>query len=147
MVARTGYIFRDPAAPGNTYDTYTWDVNASEVDGPNRPSTMQYEGKAGGQGIIPTQGADQPMIFSLTGSIIHKRQFLAFWHYRYIRNSFYWTDEEGNVFEVTMTGFEPKKVRVARNYADSSIPLHKWTYTMTLQVLRVISGDLVAVPV
>ena len=126
-----------------TLATYEWAINHTEQNGPSRESNTQYEGQSSDLGIIGFQGQDQPLIIELRGKILHKSQYLKFWEYRHITNTFKFTDFESNIYEVTMTGLVFEKRRVAWNFADAmNMPFHTYDYTMTLRVLTIISGDL-----
>lgn len=135
--------FYDPV----TASGYTWHLNYLSCDGPSRPANVSYDSRSSGQGVIPTQGDYTPLVLVLKGTILKRSQYLAFWEYRHKDNSFRFTDEEGQEFEVTMTGFDCAKERTTYNPFDPDMRGHKWSYTMTLQILRVIDGDLEGVPV
>lgn len=131
--------FYDPA----TDTTYTWHVNHEAKKGPSRVRNTNFESRAiPGFGVIGTQGDDQPLLVQLSGTIIHQAQFEAFHEFFNLSNTFRWTDEAGNEYEVTMTKYEPDQRRVHWNFADSNMRYHVWNWSMELWILRVISGEL-----
>jgi len=130
--------FYDPVAP----ETYTWKINHSEAEGPKRAANVSFSGRRGAFGIQAQQGDDEPVILTLQGSILHRSQYKAFWRFKGITNSFRYTDYDGQVYEVAMTGLECTPRRVALNLSDATMKRHVWDYTMTLLVLRFVTGDL-----
>ena len=136
---RTPNEFFDPAG---TLATYQWHINHLEQDGPSRSNNVEFEGSADGRGIVPTEGVYEPLILTLTGTILHKAQNIEFWKWRHLTNSFRFNDFEGNSYEVSMLAYEPKKIRVALNPADPTMIGYKIEYSMQLWIMRIIDGEL-----
>jgi len=131
--------FFDPV----TATTYNWAINESDQDGPRHGGNVDFDGKASSIGVIGTQGEDQALLITLTGTILTQDQYRKFLFFSKIKNSFRFIDSIGNQYEVSMTEFSPKVERVAMNYMDPTyMPHHKYTYTMQLWVLRTLAGDL-----
>jgi hypothetical protein len=132
--------FFDPA--GNL-PNYLWHINALEQEGPFRSDNVEFNGTADGRGLVPVGGSYEPLIITLTGTILHKAQDTEFWKWRHLENSFRFTDFELNSYEVSMLSYEPKKVRVALNPMDfDNMPGYKIEYSMKLWIIRIISGNL-----
>lgn len=132
-------IMYDPA----TATTYTWLVNHTEQDGPGRQRSFQSDARARqGYGVIEVEGDLPPLYLTLKGRILHESQYVAFWDFFDLHNTFHFTDEDGNKYEVTMVSFEPNKRRCFYNPADSNMRRHTWEYTMKLRVYAIISGEL-----
>lgn len=136
-MSRVACQFHDPV--GNT--TYAWPVNYLSQEGPARVANVSFDSQANGLGVMATEGDISPLILSLSGTILHKAQHITFLTYFKMENTFRYTDEEGNEYEVTMDAYEPTKERVLWNPRDVNMRSHKWTYKMRLRVVRIISGD------
>lgn len=130
-------IFYNPA----TDFTYVWHVGYEGQEGPARISNTSYDAQASSLGLIATEGEPSPMELTLTGRIIHRVQYLRLLQFFQIPNTFRYTDEEGNEFEVTMSAFEPTKRRVYWNPADANMRHHIWDYRMRLRVLRIMDDN------
>lgn len=140
-MARTPCEFYDPV----TATTYEWPVNYLQQEGPARVANVSFDSQASSLGVIATEGEVSPLVLQLQGTILHKEQHLTFLAYFAKENTFRYTDEEGNEYEVTMDAYEPTKERVRWNPRDPLMRSHKWTYRMRLRVIRIISGDYVGV--
>lgn len=136
---RVANEFFDPA--GNLA-TYQWHVNALEQEGPFRSSNVEFEGSSDGTVVIPTGGSYEPLLITLTGTILHKAQNIQFWKWRHIENSFRFTDFEGSIYGVSMLSYEPKMIRVALNPADPLMQGYKIEYSMQLWVMGISAGPL-----
>lgn len=136
---RTPNEFFDPAG---ALGTYQWHINHLEQEGPNRSNNVDFAGTADGRGVVPTEGEYEPLILTLSGTILHRAQNVEFWKWRHLTNSFRFNDFEGNSYEVAMLGYEPKKIRVALNPSDPLMRSYKIEYSMQLWIIRVIDGEL-----
>lgn len=137
--------FYDPAT-GQSYD---WHINHSDEDQHGKQRNIEHTGITGGFtggsiGLVRQQGAASPTLLSYSGTIFHAAQYAAMWDYfqRCESRSIHFRDFEGHEYEVQIVAFEPKRQRTLKNPRDSSIPLHYWTYSIRMEVLRVISGPL-----
>ena len=144
LYPRVANQFIDPIpASAGGLGTYNWLVNHLEAEGPFRSNNVEFEGRSDGQGVVPTGGENEPLILTLSGTILHKSQYIEFWKWRGIDHSFHFLDFEGNRYEVSLLGFEPKKVRVALNSNDLvNMPGYKIEYTMQLWIMAIIAGEL-----
>ena len=139
LYTRVANQFFDPA--GNLA-TYAWQINALEQDGPSRSNNVEFDGSSDGKGLVPTQGEDEALLITLTGTILHRAQNIQFWKWRHIENSFRFTDFEANQYEVAMLAYEPKKIRVAYNPSDAAMRGYKIEYSMQLWVISILAGEL-----
>jgi len=141
--------FFDPA----TLDSYDWVINHTDAEGPSRPSTLDFEGKKeqrsrfiqGSEstiGFVGVEGDGEPLRLVLTGRVLHRSQYVEFWKWREKKNSFYFTDFDGQEYEVTMVGLEFTPLRASYNPADPSMRTHTFEYSMELVVLNIRAGDL-----
>lgn len=122
---------------------YDWQVNYSEEDGFGRERSIQRTATTDGVGVVRQQGDTGPIVISVMGTIFHKAQherFIRFFN-RSANTTFIFRDFEGEEFEVMMTAYRPVRKRTLRNPRDPSIPLHYYTYSMSMEVVRVISGS------
>jgi hypothetical protein len=135
--------FENPA----TSESYTWHLNHDEEDslGKTRNITRTAPtGIAGGNvGMVKQQADDGPLLLKLSGKILQRAQLQAFWDWYETcqTHTIYFTDFDGNKFEVQITSFLPKRVRVVHNPGDESMPLHYWTYQMEMEVYAVLDSD------
>lgn len=130
----------DPSPTGRVYD---WQVNFSEEDDFGATRGVTAMTTTGGK-IILQQGEEEPTVWRITGTILHRHQNLVF-HDFFRRGKFQtliFTDFEGHQYEVLFTAYRPKRERVALNPRDPTIPLHIYRYTMELTVVRAITGPL-----
>lgn len=129
--------FLDP----RTGHSYTWQINHTEEEegGVDRPTEVL--GRTDG-GYIVQQGAGGPLRLRMTGTILHQHQFDEFKNFVALcrTQTIHFTDFAGDSYEVVVTSWKPVRKRTLRNPRDSAIRLHYWTYTMELQVVRVIAG-------
>jgi hypothetical protein len=144
-MARSPNVFTNPANGA----TYTWPINHSEEEAVTKSRQMSDGASTDNIGLIPQQGAPTPMILSWKGSILTKAQLDAIisWYELCETQTIYVQDFSGARYEVLITDFDPQRVAVARNPRDpANAPLWYWTYTLTMRVLKVLSGDWLGVP-
>lgn len=132
--------FTDPA----TGDEYNWHVNHNVEQAFGKQRNVERTARTGFQGYVRQQGDDGPLILQFQGEILHRAQYQQMWHFYHLceTQTIYFTDFFGDEAEVQITHFTPTRVRVAKNPSDPSIPFHRWDYTIEMDVVRVISGDL-----
>lgn len=129
--------------PANSVD-YVWTVNHDEEQEFGKSRNIDRTGRSGNTGLVRQQGDDGPLIMTLSGRIVHRAQYVMMWQiFELCRTqTVYFTDFDGQSFEVLVTEFRPLRRR-GKTSKDPSTPRHFWEYTMTLDIIRVISGDLV----
>jgi hypothetical protein len=140
-MARSPNIFTDPAG---VKSSYTWPLNHNEEEAVNKSRQMSDGASTDNIGLIPQQGAPTPMILSWKGSILTKAQLDAMlsWWELCESQTIYVQDFAGARYEVLITDFDPQRVAVSRNPRDpANAPTWYWTYTLTMRVLKVLSGD------
>lgn len=138
-MARTANRFT--ASDGTTYD---WHVNHDEEENFGKRRNIEHTANVSGWGLIRQQGDDSPVVIRLSGKILHRAQITQFdyWMARCRYESIHFRDFAGEEYEVIITAFEPKRVRTLFNPRDqTNAPLWYWTYTMEMEVLRVVSGS------
>lgn len=126
--------------------TYDWHLNHETEEEGGRATNISLGGNTSGFGLIRQQGAAEPLTLRYSGSILHKAQFQEMWRFfeRSRVRTIYFRDFTGDEYEVSITSFRPMRKR-GENHTDTTIPHHYWTYTLEMQVLRVISGSLAGV--
>lgn len=122
--------------------TNTWLLNYEEMTGPDQQDQITYEGNAARTGIIGTMGDKAPLVMQMTGKCVHSVQYELFMRYKAMSNTFKFSDEDGNEYEVQMTGLTWTKKACSYNQFDGNMRRHYWAYSMQLTIIRVISGDL-----
>lgn len=125
--------------------TYDWDVNYDEENTFGRTRNIDATQNTGATDFIFQQGADEPMVISVSGKALTKMQHAKFCAF-YSRSQYQtmiFEDFEGAQFEVMITSYQPKRVRAARNPRGQAggAGLHYYTYTLEMMVLNVLSGD------
>lgn len=135
--------FTDP----RTGVIYDWQTNHSEEESTGKTRNITRTAPTGNVGLVKQQGDDGPLIIRLSGSIFHRAQYQQMWHWFQLSKgqTIYFTDFDNQKYEVQITSFLPKRVRRLSNRKDPSMPYHYYTYTMEMEVYRVIAGDLVGV--
>lgn len=131
--------FHNPA----TGETYAWPVNHSEESEFGKKREVSTGAPTGHTGLTFQQGADDPMVLELDGTILHHlhyQQMIRWWSLSG-GQSIYFTDFAGDSYEVLITDFNAVRKRTLRNPRDSSIPLHYWTYTLRMQVIGILAGS------
>lgn len=133
--------FTDPA----TGTDYVWLINHSEEDPMEKRRDITRSGKTALTGLTRIQGEESPMVLRLKGTILHASQNQMFWDLweKCADQTLYFTDFNGEQFEVLITGYVPTRTRVLRNVNDvANMPHHIIKYELELEVIRFISGVL-----
>jgi hypothetical protein len=136
-VARTPNRFT--ASNGATYD---WTVNHDEEESFGKTRNVEATALLKGGGMVLQQADDGPLVITVSGTIFHVAQIQAFdwWMAWTKQQTIHFTDFAGDVYEVIITSFQPKRQRTLRNPRDPSAPLWYWKYTLEMHVITVISG-------
>lgn len=124
---------------------YPWPVNhdTEEQFGKNRSIT--HSANTANVGLVRQQGETEPLTLRYTGTILTLAQVQAFWVWFNLCDSqtIFFEDCDGNRYEVIIASFLPIKKRVARNMSDpTNAPTNVWTYSIEMDVIRVVSGSL-----
>lgn len=136
-------IFQNPA----NGETYVWQRN-HDPDGEEEAGKVRNVQRIPNTsliGIMLSQGDDGPYIIKLRGKIVHRNQLRQFWHFYAIseRQTIYFTDFDGQSYEVQMTSFLPKRRgKLSGIKPDPSAPQHFWEYSMELTVINFRAGDM-----
>lgn len=143
-MARRSNRFTNPAN-GAYYD---WHVNHDEEDELAKTRSITRAGLTSNVGMVRQQGEDGPLVLRFHGRILDRVQYQQMWGWYALSRTqtIYFTDFDGQAFEVQITSFTPKRVR--KDFSpqrDQSVPLHFWQYSLEMEVYRVLAGDLVAV--
>lgn len=139
--------FIDPV----TLTEYQWPINHSEEDeaGPERSiehtaptGTQSGQGGSGGAvGLVRQEGDVTPVVWNLRGKIFDPAQHAQFitWFERCSRRTIFWSDPAGDVYEVRIVSYKPKRRGVARNPHYPDVPWI-WEYSMLIEVVDAITG-------
>jgi len=141
---RIGNKFINPA----TGAVYTWPINHREEEEAGPRTNLNDGAPTSGLGLMPQQGADDPLVLRYRGTILTKAQLdtMLDWKALCDTQTIYFEDFAGEKFEVTITAFTYARVAVAHNPRDpTNARLWKWTYTIEMRVLRSLAGVLVGV--
>lgn len=139
-MARTPNVFRDPAG---VRPDYAWPINHSEEEEGGRVRNIETTALTAGVGLVMQQGADSLPTLRYTGTILTEAQKAAMdsWFELCRGQTIIFRDFTGDEAEVIVTAFKPRRVRTMRNARDlANAPLHYWTYSIEMTVIRVISG-------
>lgn len=136
-------MFIDP----RTGDEYLWQINHDEEDGTGRERPVESSQNVAGTRTIQTQGDLTPLKLRYSGSILTQAQLDAFWDWfhRCETQTIWFRDVADDEYEVTISSFIPKRVRVASNSRQLDKPW-KWTYTIEMTVVKVRSGSMAGQP-
>lgn len=128
--------FQDPAPGG--LGVYTWTVMWTEEEGRDQRRALERTAITSGVGFVRQQGEDTPMTFKFTGTILNASQKAAFDSYYEVSRArtIFFLDFENVRHEVMFTAWNPQRKRTLHNPRDASIPLHYWTYSLELEVIR-----------
>lgn len=140
-MSRIANSFYDPT----TGESYPWAINHETEDDFGQTRTITTGPNTANTGLVRTQGDRQPMKLRLTGKMLTRAQRDTFWDWfnRCETRTIHYSDVEGNTFEVQIVAYNPLRVRVQRNTRDlANAQTWIWTYTMEMDVLRVLSGPL-----
>lgn len=131
--------FEDPAGSLTAYD---WRINHSEEDEGGQSRQVEHTANTGQTGLVRQQGASDPLTLNYKGTILHKAQVVEMlkWYEACRTRTIYFQDFAGDRYEVLITSFKPTRLRAAKNNADTDAPLWYWKYTITMEVVTILSG-------
>lgn len=122
---------------------YDWQINHNEEDEVGFERHVDHSAVTSGTGgLVWQQGVDEPMVFTLRGTILEPIQHFQFTNFAKVSelHTIIWRDFTGEEYEVLLT-YKARRERVARNPRGGDLaPNHVWRYSMTLQVIQVLSG-------
>lgn len=124
---------------------YSWDMNHETEEATGKTRNISRAANTGLTGAVKQQGDDGPLILNYSGKIMKRSQLQQFWAWYELCESqtIIFTDYDGQSYEVQITSFLPTRVRkLSFTGRDPSLPHHYYTYTMTMGVYRLISGDM-----
>lgn len=136
--------FYDPI----TDTTYVWQRNHAEEDPSGLTRNVSASSTTGSTGMVRQQGERQPFQKKVKGKIVHRAQFQAFlaWYEKCENQTIIFTDWDGQQWEVQITDFQWSRVRRLKASApDPAMQDHSIDYTMTLDVYRMVAGDMAGV--
>lgn len=125
-----------------TAAVYQWPVNHSSEGEAGLSRSITLGANTANTGLVRQQGDDQPLTFTLTGTIFQTAQLEAFidWYILCKTQTIYFKKYSGDEFEVIITEFKPTEKKTLHNPKDSEAPLWYWEYTMTIEVVTVRKG-------
>jgi hypothetical protein len=126
-------------------ESYEFDIGHSAEEPTSKTRQITNSANTANTGLIPQQGAAAPLILKYSGTILKADQHKEMWRWYELceTQTIYFTDYAGNQYEVMITDFAPKRQPTVRNPRDfANAPLHYWTYTISMQVIQVRSGEL-----
>lgn len=132
--------FDDPAGNVASYD---WQVNHSEEGDVGREPNIENGAPTSNVGMIVQEGADNPLVLRVRGTILHAAQHEEFLVWRRLSRAqtIYFTDFAGDSYEVIITRYVSTRHRTIRNPRDqANMPFYFRRYEMDMQVVRVIAG-------
>src|SRR3954454_3299927 len=127
--------FTNPA----TMATYDWPVNHSEEEPTGKTRNISRAANTGNVGAVRQQGDDGATVLTYTGTINTRAQLQQFWAWYELSKAqtIYFTDYDGQEYEVQITAFTPKRVRKLTSISrDAGMPHHYYTYSISMEVLR-----------
>lgn len=139
---------RSPNTFTNPVDdsSYEWPLNhardGEEEAGISR--TVDHTATTGQTALLRQQGADDPLVLGYRGTILEQAHHDAMvdWAQLSRTQTIYFEDFAGNSYEVFITAFTSRHVGVTKNPRDpTNAPLHKWEYSLRMEVINVLSGD------
>lgn len=126
-------------------EVYEFDIGHSSEEPTSKTRQVSNSANTANTGLIAQQGDVQPLVLKYSGTILKKSQHVEMWRWYQLCESqtIFFTDYDGNEYEVQITDFAPTRQATLRNPRDpQNAPLHYWTYTIAMQVIRVVSGEL-----
>lgn len=132
--------FEDPVGGG----TYTWARNHEAEQEQGLQTNIQATSTTSGNRRIKQQSDDDVFKLTYTGRITVRDQYVQFWFWRAVSkaHTIYFTDFDGQKYEVQITDLKTQRVRQMSAAAGSDPTHHYWTYTIEMTVYRFITGDL-----
>lgn len=131
--------------PGNVLPVYSWDVNYNQEGEFGQRRNLEPMANTAGGIYVVQQGQDDPLQISVSGTMLRKSQHQTFVRYFKVcrERTVIFTDFEGAMFEVMISGYLPVRQRAARNprgLVEGNF-YHTYTYTLEMMVMQVLSGD------
>lgn len=132
--------FTDPL----TLASWDWPINHDEEQEVAKTRNISRSATTNNVGVVRQQGDDGPLTMKFSGTILHRSQLREFWRWYALcrTQTIYFTDFDGQEYEVQITGFAPTRHRTLLNPRDDSAPLHYWTYSIDLDVYKLRVGDM-----
>jgi hypothetical protein len=126
---------------------YDWQRNHDPrgEDELGKTRNIEHTAPTGNVGLVKQQGDDGPLVLRLSGTIVHRNQYQQFWQwYNLCRTqTIYFKDFDGQEYEVLITAFRPKRQgKLTSISPDPGMTQHRYTYTLEMEIVRVIAGDL-----
>lgn len=138
-MARTPNYFLDPL----TSETYAWPINHDEEDEGGKTRNIEHTGNTAQTGLVRQQSDPDPIVLKLRGAMnthAQVRKTIQFFNKCEDRTIFF-TDFAGDVYEVIILAFRPKRQRTVRNSHDlANAPDHFWKYDLEMEVVRSIDS-------
>lgn len=122
---------------------YDWHTNHDEEGDSGKTRNISHTAPTGHGGLIHQQGDDGPFTLHLQGKIVRREQYQAFWAWYALcrTQTIYFTDFDGQGYEVQITSFTPKRVRNLTR-AGHNPATHYWTYSLEMEVYAFRAGDM-----
>lgn len=130
--------------PANS-ESYEFDIGHSSEEPTSKTRQITNSANTANTGLIAQQGDVQPLLLRYAGTILKASQHKEMWRWYQLceTQTILFTDYAGNEYEVMITDFAPKRQPTLRNPRDpKNALLHYWNYTITMQVIRVVKGEL-----
>lgn len=127
-----------------TDHTYEWAINHSEEDEITVGRQIDHGAPAATVAVVRQQRPAGSLVLSLSGTILDPAQQAELEDFfdDCDDTTLYYRDSETDTYEVVITSFDSKRVRTARNPVTAG--LFYWTYSITMDVVRVLSGPYLA---
>lgn len=139
----TGYVrlpntFSDPAG---IVPAYPWPVNHTTEEETDASRAISDGAPTSDIGLLPQQGVQKPLILVWKGTLFTaaEKANMDAWYGLCDSQSIYLTDFSGSHYEILITDWAALRKGVAQNMRGK-LPW-VWEYTLTMRILRVISGD------
>lgn len=128
--------------------SYDWPQNHDSEETTGKVRNITRSAPTGLTGAVKQQGDDGPLVLKLSGVITRRSQFQQMWAWYALcrTQTIYFTDFDGQMYEVQIVGFEPQRVRNMYR-AGFDPPDYHWRYSISMEVHRFLAGDLAAVGV
>lgn len=144
-MSRTPNIFTDPTSG----EQYAWEFNHLTEDTVEMVRNINESAPTSLGGLIRQQQANSPMRFTYSGTALtrHQHQQMLRWWQKCEHYTIHLTDFAGDVYEILIVSYQPKRRAVALNPrergANPSVGAPLWVYDFSLsfEVVSFISGD------
>lgn len=131
--------------------TYDWPINHASEEEFGYDLNIEHSGNTGNVGLVRQEGDPSPIVLRYSGTLLTRAQFEAMWGWVKLCRSqpgsppqtIHFRDFDNQQYEVLITEFKPTRQRTLKNpRGGTDTPHHYWTYTISMEVIRTISGDL-----